>query len=122
VRLRIQLLDLDRLLPRPLIEGGVAMDAAIRKAGEQGAGAWRLARWSAIFALLLLPLVAMQFTDEIAWSGFDFAAAALLLVGAGAIYEIAGRILHERRRRLVVGTSLVAVVLVVWAQGAVGIF
>jgi hypothetical protein len=41
--------------------------------------------------VLLLPLVAMQFTDEVAWSPFDFAFAGVLLAGTGLLLEMAVR-------------------------------
>ncbi len=44
---------------------------------------WRLVRWAVIAGLILAPLAAMQFTDEVAWTTFDFAVFAGLLVGAG---------------------------------------
>jgi hypothetical protein len=39
-----------------------------------------------IAIILMIPLIAMQFTDEVNWSPFDFAAAAALLFGAAGIY------------------------------------
>ena len=44
---------------------------------------WRLALWGAICAIVLTPLVAMQFTNEVKWDAADFAFA-ILLLGAGA--------------------------------------
>ena len=82
---------------------------------------WRLARWSLIVSLLLLPLVAMQFTAEVDWDGLDFAVAGALLVGAGTAYELAAR-RFDSRHRAVIGTALVVMVGLIWAQGAVGIF
>ncbi len=43
--------------------------------------------------LLLVPLVAMLFTDEVAWGPLDFAVAGVLLFSAGLTYE------WSRRRR-----------------------
>jgi hypothetical protein len=83
---------------------------------------WRVARWATIGMLLLLPLVAMQFTTEVAWDTTDFALAAVLLIGGGAIYEVAATASSSHRHRHLIGTGLVAIVLIVWAQGAVGIF
>ena len=49
---------------------------AMAEHGEAGTGwrrrRWRLAAWSVAALLLLLPLVAMQFTDEVNWSLADF--------------------------------------------------
>jgi hypothetical protein len=42
-------------------------------------------------AVLLVPLVAMQFTEEVNWSLFDFAFAAALLGGAGFLVGLAVR-------------------------------
>jgi hypothetical protein len=42
-------------------------------------------------AVLLVPLVAMQFTEEVDWSLFDFAFAAVLLGGTGFLIELAVR-------------------------------
>ena len=83
---------------------------------------WHPLLWIAIAVLLLLPLLAMQFTDEVNWTGYDFVAMSILLIGAGAIYEIAVRRTAARRYRLFIGAAILAVVLLIWAEGAVGIF
>jgi hypothetical protein len=44
-----------------------------------------------ITVVLLVPLVAMQFTEEVNWSLFDFAFAAALLGGTGFLFELAVR-------------------------------
>lgn len=76
--------------------------------------------WTAIAALLMLPLVAMQFTPQVAWTGHDFLAAGLLLVTGGAAYEMLMR--HTTGTVRVTGIAVAAMlVLLVWAQGAVGI-
>jgi hypothetical protein len=41
--------------------------------------------------VLLVPLVAMQFTDEVDWGVADFVAAGVLLAGAGLLLERAAR-------------------------------
>ena len=72
--------------------------------------------------LLLVPLVAMQFTREVAWDIGDFVAAALLIAGTGMAYVLSARRLTTRRARLFAGTALAAALVVVWAELAVGIF
>jgi hypothetical protein len=42
-------------------------------------------------AVLLMPLVAMQFTDEVDWGVFDFVFAGALLAGVGVLCELAAR-------------------------------
>lgn len=81
----------------------------------------RVAMWSAIGIILLLPLVAMQFTREVVWTGFDFVAAATLLIGGGVAYEIVAGRTRDRTRRIWIGGAILAVVLLIWAEGAVGI-
>jgi len=83
---------------------------------------WRVGLWGLIAALLLLPLVAMQFTTEVVWDSADFAFAGLLLVGAGLLFELAARATRSLMWRLAVGAGLLLGVLLVWADAAVGVF
>lgn len=83
---------------------------------------WRLVMWAAIASLLLAPLVAMQFTREMAWDGADFAFAALLLIGAGLVFEVAAQLTQSRRALAMVGACVAGLVLLVWADAAVGVF
>lgn len=76
----------------------------------------------AVAGLLLIPAVAMVFTDSAAWSAFDFAFAAGLLLGLGLIFELISRRTISSTVRTVAGVALVCLLLLVWAQGAVGIF
>lgn len=80
---------------------------------------WRLALWGGIIALLLLPLLAMQFTNEVMWTPSDFAFAGALLGGGAALYEVAVRWFPERRRWI--AAAILLVVALTWAEGAVGI-
>ena len=83
---------------------------------------WRLAPWLLVATLLALPLVAMQFTNEVRWTGHDFLAAGVLLGGAALIYEVGVRRLTRRGQRLVAAGALIVAVALLWAEGAVGIF
>lgn len=92
------------------------------RGGASAEQARRVIMWAGIAALLLLPLLAMQFTKEVTWTPADFASAAVLLGGAGAIYEVAAWRTRNPRRRKIIGAAIIAAVAVIWAQGAVGIF
>lgn len=98
------------------------MASGTKRLMERPGGAWRPAMWAVIAAILLLPLVAMQFTDEVNWTAFDFVAAGVLLVGAGLAWEVATRLVSSRSGRLLIGALLLLIVALIWAQGAVGIF
>ena len=83
----------------------------------------RLSVWAIIVALILLvPLVAMQFTDEVVWTRSDFVVAGVLLFGSVLVYELATRNMGNAKKRVAVGIVVVAVLLWLWAELAVGVF
>jgi hypothetical protein len=71
--------------------------------------------------MLLLPLFAMQVTDEVDWDVADFAILAAMLGGAGCTYEVAARKAANTAYRAAVGIALVAVFILIWMNLAVGI-
>jgi hypothetical protein len=83
---------------------------------------FRIARWSLIALLLVAPLIAMRFTDEVKWTASDFAFAGVLLGGAGLVFEAATLKVRGRVQRTLLGVGVIGVVLVVWVEAAVGIF
>jgi hypothetical protein len=72
--------------------------------------------------VLLIPLAAMQFSDDVNWGREDFIAIAILLYGATLIYELFIRKLRTKNQRLIAGVLVVLLVLYLWAELAVGIF
>ncbi|WP_429204981.1 hypothetical protein [Massilia sp. UYP11] len=74
--------------------------------------------------ILLAPLVAMQFTREVAWTAGDFGAAALLLSGAGLACLRTARRMARRRpwQRLAVVGVLALGFAALWVELAVGVF
>jgi hypothetical protein len=82
---------------------------------------WRIAAWTTAALALLVPFVAMRFTEAVAWSAGDFAFAAVLLFGALGAFELAARWSKGTAYRAGAGVALAAGVLLVWANGAVGI-
>jgi hypothetical protein len=85
-----------------------------------GIGGWRIAGWSLAALILLLPLVAMRFTDEVTWTGGDFVFAAVLIGGLGLAFELSVRRSRSPAYRAGAAFALAAAFLVVWANGAVG--
>jgi len=73
-------------------------------------------------ALLFIPLLAMNFTNEVNWSFFDFVVVGTLLVGTGLILEFILRKIKKLRYRILFGIVLFLVLFIVWAELAVGIF
>jgi len=71
--------------------------------------------------ILLLPLVAMQFTDEVNWSSADFLVAGILLFGAGLTYELLARKSGVVAYRLAVALAVATALLLVWTNLAVGL-
>jgi len=82
---------------------------------------WRIALWSAPAILLLIPLVAMQFSAEVEWTAFDFTIAALALYGALAVYERVSGLSGNTRYRTAVGVAVATLLVLLWINGAVGI-
>ena len=70
--------------------------------------------------ILLLPLLAMQITDEVVWDLADFAVAGALLVGTGLTYELVARKGGTMAYRTAVGLALAAALILVWMNLAVG--
>jgi hypothetical protein len=71
--------------------------------------------------ILLLPLLAMQITDEVVWDLADFAVAGALLVGTGLMYGLAARKAGNIAYRAGVGVALAAAFILVWMNLAVGV-
>jgi len=74
-----------------------------------------------VTALLLLPLIAMQFSDEVNWNLVDFVVAGFLLAGIGILYELAARKTSNIEYRAAVGLALAGGLLLIWINLAVGI-
>ena len=75
-----------------------------------------------IVFLLLIPLVAMQFTDEVNWSPFDFLVMGILLLGTGLMTELVLRKVKKPAPRLVFCGFVLLAFFLIWAELAVGIF
>ncbi len=75
-----------------------------------------------VFILLLIPLIAMQFTSEVNWDLADFIVAGFLLISFGMLGDLVLRKTSKFKYRIVAFTFLFAVLVLIWAELAVGIF
>lgn len=93
-------------------------------AGNAGAwqrNRWRIGAWTGAALILLLPLAAMQLTDEVNWGRADFAAFGAMLLAVGGIFEAAARTTANAAYRAASGIALATAFVLVWMNLAVGI-
>lgn len=81
----------------------------------------RISGWALIAGLLTAPAIAMRFTTEVRWTAYDFMLASVVLIGAGGMAEWAVRASSTGAYRLGAGLAVLASVLLLWINGAVGI-
>ena len=71
-------------------------------------GGWRIAVWGTAVIMLLIPLVAMQFTDEVDWDVADFAIFGAMLAAAGGAFELVVRMTVNKTYHAAAGVGLPA--------------
>ena len=72
--------------------------------------------------LLTIPFIAMQFTDEVNWSLFDFLIMGFLLFSAAFAIELVLRMEKTTKLRIIYAAVILIVLFLIWAELAVGIF
>ena len=72
--------------------------------------------------LLLIPFIAMQFTNEVKWDLPDFVIAGVLLLGTGLMCELVIRKVKKLKYRVAICIGLLIVLFLIWAELAVGLF
>jgi hypothetical protein len=72
--------------------------------------------------ILLVPLVSMQFTDEVNWSLMDFITAATLVLGTGLLLSLVIKKVSNNKYRLAIGLTILIVFFCIWTELAVGVF
>lgn len=75
----------------------------------------------AVGLILLVPLTASLISDEMAWTGFDFALAGTALFGTGLAFELITRKGSTAEYRAAVGIALLGALMLLWINLAVGI-
>jgi hypothetical protein len=78
--------------------------------------------FSTITFILLIPFVAMQFTNEVNWTLFDFIVAGVLLLGTGLLIEVAIRTIKNKNAQIIIIIAVLFGLFLLWAELAVGIF
>ena len=72
--------------------------------------------------LLLIPLISMQFTNEVNWNLADFMIAAALIFGTGLLIELVLQKTKKISHRVFLLAILIVTFFLIWAELAVGIF
>jgi peptidoglycan/LPS O-acetylase OafA/YrhL len=72
--------------------------------------------------ILLIPLVAMQFTNEVDWDLRDFTIMGFLLLSTGLLCELVIRKVKKTDYRIGFIAVILLVLFLIWAELAVGIF
>ena len=77
---------------------------------------------SVVALLLLIPLIAMQFTNEVRWEFLDFIIAGVLLIGTGLSCNFVIQKVKNTKFRIAICLAILALLFLIWAELAVGIF
>ena len=72
--------------------------------------------------LLLIPLIAMQLTNEVNWSFFDFIIMGALLTITGLLIGIIFQKVKNSKNRQILIITIVMMFFLIWAELAVGLF
>lgn len=99
----------------------LAINTTIMKNTSQQNLTKRLGVWALVVAaILMIPLVAMQFTSEVNWTGSDFVFGAVVLFGFATIYELIANKLTTSSQRITLGLVVFLVFAFVWVGAATG--
>lgn len=77
---------------------------------------------STVGLLLLIPLIAMQFTKEVKWTLADFLIAAVLLISTGLSINYTIKKIKRPIFRVALSITLLIILILVWMELAVAIF
>ncbi len=77
---------------------------------------------SAVFALLLIPLIFTHLTSEVNWNPGDFLIAGVLLFLLGLCLQFAADKISQTMYRYSVFAAIIFLFVIIWMELAVGIF
>ena len=72
--------------------------------------------------LLIIPLIAMQFTNEVNWNILDFIVAGILLLGTGLAFNFVMQKVKNTKFRIAICLAILAYLFLIRTELAVGIF
>jgi len=75
-----------------------------------------------VVLLLLIPLIAMQLTNEVNWSIFDFIIMGGMLTITGLLIGIILKKVNNLKNRLILIVTIVMIFFLIWGELAVGLF
>ena len=78
--------------------------------------------YSLPFAILSIPFIAMQFTKEVNWTLSDFVIMGGMLFATVFAIDLVLKKFKTLKSRLVIVSVIVLLLMIVWAEMAVGIF
>jgi len=78
--------------------------------------------YSIPLAILSIPLIAMQFTKEVNWTFSDFLIMGILLFGTIFSIDLVLKKFKTLKSRLIIISVILVVLILIWAELAVGIF
>lgn len=73
-------------------------------------------------AILCIPLIAMNFSNEVNWTILDFVVMGGLLFGTGLVLELVQRKVKNQKSRILLGAAVIIMLFLVWTELSVGIF
>ena len=69
-----------------------------------------------VVLVLLLPLIAMQFTNEVDWDINDFVVAGVLLSFFGYLYEVLTKVTNKNMPNIVIALVVIGLLFFVWVS------
>jgi hypothetical protein len=64
--------------------------------------------------ILLVPFIAMQFSDEVNWTVGDFIVAGVLLIFFGYLYNVLSKTSNHKATNVTIGVVLIGAFLLIW--------
>lgn len=80
-----------------------------------------IALFIVVSLLMLIPLIAMQYSHEVVWTLSDFVIAWILLFGTGLIFILISTRINNLFYKAAVGLAVVTALFLIWSNLAVGL-